>query len=208
MELRDYLLIIGRAWKLIVGTTLAIVIAILVWSVLQPLRYESGATIVVNKPNTVSQRTANYYQYDKYYSIQAASLYSDTLAAWLSSPSTAREIFEKAGLPVPDVSLTKLGRIFKPRQLPPVTLSISVTDEDKAKAEKLVNASVEVLKGKTDQQNQTDDVDHYFTIISGKTVTAPKKQDLAINSLIGLIGGLILGLILAFLSYYLRDTKK
>lgn len=206
MELRDYLKIIGRSWPLIIGTTLVITLLVVAWSVLQPVKYESAATLVVNKPNTVPQRAANYFQYDKYYSIQASSLYADTLTAWLSSPSTSKEIYEKAGLPVPEVSLKKLGRIFKPRRLPPVTLGVTVIDTDRDKAERLVNAAVAIMEQKTEEQRKGDDPDHYFTLISSPAVTAEARQDLLLNTIIGLVGGLLAGLVAAFLKEYLRRS--
>ncbi len=204
MELKDYLRMISRSWQLIIGITILVTALVLVWSVLQPVKYESSTTVVVNKPNPVSQRSVSFFQYDKYYSIQASSLFADTLTAWLSSPSTAKEIFEKAGFPVPDVNLRKMSRIFKPRRLPPATLNVTVVDKDREKAEKLVSAAVAVIEEKTEEQRKNDDPDHYFTIISGSMVTAAAKQDLLINTLVGLIGGLILGLIGGFLREYLR----
>lgn len=207
MELRDYLKILGQSWLSIALITLIVAVLTAVWSVAQPIKYESAITMMVNKPNTVPQRSANYFQYDKYYSIQASSLFADTLTAWLSSPSTAKEIYEKAGLTVPNVNLKKLGRIFKPRRMPPVALSVTVTDQDLDKAEKLVNAAADVLEEKTEQQRKGDDPDHYFTLISGSVVTAEAKPDLLLNTLIGLVGGFILGLIVAFLRAYLRQAK-
>lgn len=208
MELRDYLQIINRSKGLIALITLLITAAVIGWSVAQPVKYESSATIVVNKPNPVSQRDVAFYQYDKYYSIQAASLYADTLAAWLSSPGTAKEIYEKAGLPVPDVNLKKLSRIFKPRRLPPVSLSIAVKDQDRTKAEKLVNASIAILDERTQEQNKGDNADHHFNLIGGATVTAPARPDLAVNTIIGLIGGLLLSLIIVFLRHYLKEANR
>lgn len=206
MELRDYLLIIKKSWGLIVWITLLITIATIIWSVTQPIKYEAGVTIVVNKSNPVPQRNANFFQYDKYYSIQASSLQADTLAAWLTGPGTAQEIFAKAGYVVPDESLKKLGRIFKPRQLPPVTLIITLTDKDKTKAEKLVQATVTLLDEKTKEQRKNDDPDNYFSIISGPTVVAQAKQDLLVNTLLALLGGAIVGLIVAYLKHYLKES--
>lgn len=206
MELRDYLKIIGKYWLTIVGLTALVTIATIAWSVTQPVKYESSIVIAVNKPNTVPQRNASYFQYDKYYSIQASSLYADTLNAWLSSAGTAKEIYEKAGYAVPDVSIKKLGRIFKARRLPPVTLGVSVVDRDKEKAEKLVTAASQVLEARTEEQRKGDDPDHYFTLINDTIVTAEAKQDVPLNTAIGLIAGLILGFIVAFLRDYLRRS--
>ncbi len=206
MELRDYIKILRNSWAMITSITVIVALLTAAWSVIQPVKYESSATIVVNKPNPVPQRNASFYQYDKYYSIQASSLYADTLAAWLSSPQTAKEIFERAGYPVPNVNLKKLGRIFKPHRLPPVTLNVSVIDQDQTKAEKLAAAAVSVLQDRTLEQRKQDDPDNYFSLITGKPVAAESKQDLALNTIIGLIGGLILGLIAAFLRQYMKES--
>lgn len=205
MELKDYLKIIGKSWTTIFGIAALVTILITIWTMIQPLKYDASNTIVVNKPDPVSQRTATYYQYDKYYSIQASSLYSDTLAAWLSSPDTAKEIYEKADYPVPDVSLKKLAKIFKPRQQPPVTVSVTIRDQDKDKAEKLVNASIDVLKTKVAQQHASDAQGDYFEVFNGKTIVLPARQDLLLNMVIGAVAGLILGFMTAFLREYLRS---
>lgn len=204
MELKDYLKIVGRSWASIITITLVIGLATLVWSFMLPVKYESAVTVAVNKPNPVPQRAAQFYQYDKFYSIQASSLFADTLTAWLSSPGTTKEIFEKAALPVPEVSLRKLGKIFKPRRLPPVTLGITVIDRDKEKAERLVRAAVSVIDDKTAESRKNDDPDHFFTIIAGPIVTAENRPDININTLIGLIGGWLAGLVYVFIREYLR----
>lgn len=204
MELRDYLKIITKSWSTVLAFTLAFAILVAVWSVMQPIKYEAGVTIVVNKPSTVPQRSADYFQYDKYYSIQASSLFADTLTAWLSSAGTAKEIFETANLPVPDVSLRKLGRIFKPRRQPPVTLTITVKDVDRARAEKLVKAAVAVLEERTAEARKNDDPDHYFALIAGPSVIAEVRQDILLNSLIGALAGLTIGTVAVFLREYLK----
>lgn len=204
MELKDYIRIISKSWLMILIITLLVTLATVIWSKVQPLKYESGVTLVVNKPNTVPQRAVGYYQYDKFYSIEASSLYADTLTSWLSSAGTAKEIFEYAGLPVPNVSLKKLGRIFKPRRLPPVTIGVTVINKDRERAEKLVKAAVAVVEEKTEEQRRGDDPDHHFAIIAGPTVTAEVRQSIALNSLLGLIAGLIIGLAVAFLREYLK----
>lgn len=206
MELRDYLKILGRSWGLILTLTILVTAATIIWTKVTPVKYDSSVTMVVNKPNTVPQRTANYFQYDKYYSIQASSLFADTLTAWLSSPSTAKEIYEKAGLEVPDVSLKKLGKIFKPRRLPPVTIGITVTDKDKDRAEKLVKAAAAIMDEKTTQQHEGDDPDHYFTLISGPVATAQNKPDMAVNIILGVLGGLILSLVIVYVREYLKQS--
>jgi capsular polysaccharide biosynthesis protein len=205
MELKDYLKIIGKSWATIFGIAAIVTILVTIWTMIQPLRYDASNTIVVNKPDPVSQRDASYYQYDKYYAIQASSLYSDTLAAWLSSPDTAKEIYEKAGYPVPDVTIKKLAKIFKPRQQPPVTVSVTIRDQDKDKAERLVNAAVDVLKSKVDQQHASDAQGDHFEIFNGKTIVLPAREDLLLNMVIGAVAGLIVGFMTAFLKEYLRS---
>ncbi len=205
MELKDYMRIIAKSWSTIFGVAVVIALITIAWTLLQTPKWDASNTIVVNKANPVPQRGASYYQYDKYYSIQASSLYADTLGAWLSSPDTATEIYLTAGLPVPSVSLKKLAKIFKPRQQPPVTLNITVTDRDKTKAQTLVNAAVKVISSKVEKQRKADDPDQYFTLISGRTVVAENKQDIVVNTLLGLIGGLMVGFITAFLREYLHD---
>jgi capsular polysaccharide biosynthesis protein len=205
MELRDYLQLIRKSWLMIAVMALIVSVGSALWAQLQPVKYEASATIVVTKPNTVPQRSANYFQYDKYYSIQASGLYADTLAAWLSSAGTAEEIFIKAGYPVPSTSIKKLGRIFKPRRQPPVTITLNLVDPDRDKAQKLVNAAVTIMKEKTDLQQKTDDPENYFNIINGPTVLAEVRPDLVINTGVGLLAGLVLGFIVAFLREYLRQ---
>jgi capsular polysaccharide biosynthesis protein len=206
MELRDYLKILGNSWLTIALITLAAAGLAAAWSKAQPSKYESSVTMVVNKPNTIPQRSVEYFQYDKYYSIQASSLFADTLTAWLSSPSTAQEIYVKAGLPVPDVNLKKLSRIFKPSRMQPATISLTVREDEKVEAEKLINAAVAVMQDKTTQQHEGDDPDHYFSLISGAVATAELKQDTLLNVAIGLLSGLVLSLILVFMRDYLRRS--
>lgn len=205
MELKDYLKIITSSWSFILGVTVVTTLVFTIWSIMQPLRYDASNTIVVHKPDQVAQKTAAFYQYDKYYSIQASSLYADILASWLASPDTAKEIFEQADYPVPDVSLKKLTKIFKPRRQPPVTISVTIRDQDKEKAERLVNGAIEVLKNKVTLQQSNEVVGENFAIFNGKTIVVPARVDLLLNMVLGLIAGLLLGFTAAFTRQYLRS---
>lgn len=197
MELSLYWQIIKDRLKLIVTVLLIVWLGTAGYIVSQPTKYEASVTIAVNKPNPVSAREVSYFQYDKYYSLQASSLYADTLAAWLASPGTAQEIFQTAELPVPNISLKKLAKIFKPRRLPQVTLVVNVSDQDPERATRLIKAVVTTMNRKTAESQQNDNSDNYFNLLADTPVVAKVKTDYPLTIAISTLAGLIIGLSLA-----------
>lgn len=204
MELRDYLKIITRSAGLI--ASMAVLFAVLagIWSVRQPIRYESNAIIVVDKP-TIAPAGATEYQYDKYYALEASDLFADTLAVWLASPSTVQRIYTAAGYEVPEISLKKMARIFKVNRQPTSNVIVTIADTDETKSRKLIDAAVAVTDEYVISQRNDEDPSQFFTIDAGETVTGVLKQNTVINVILGLLAGLILGMILAFLRAYLKQ---
>ncbi len=205
MELGEYLRIIKNGSKVIIATALLLAVLAGIWAAMQPVKYQATSTVSVKKQNTVVQQSAPYYQYDEYYAIQASSYFSEALTAVMSSPGTIKEIYEKAGHPLSDVSIQALAKAIKVRRVPPVSLDMTVTDTDREKAESIVKTAVAVAAEKAELQNRDDATDDVFATVPGGLVIGKSKPDVVTTGIIGLIGGLLLGLIVVFLAHY---TKK
>jgi len=59
------------------------------------------------------------YQYDGYYALQAADIFSDTVASFFQSPENVVEIYKKAELPLPSEDFKILKKIFTAKKIAP-----------------------------------------------------------------------------------------
>lgn len=204
MELRDYLKIINQSIAVIISLFIIGSLAGYLWAKKQPIKYETSASAVVDKPSTAAA-AGDTYRYDKYYALQASGLFADSLAAWLSSPSGVYEAYEKAGLPVPDISLKKLSQTFRVNREPTSSLVVSIVDTDQLRGEKLANAAISAMEEQLIAQRSDEDPDQFFTLAKNQVVSGKVKVNPAVNLVLGALGGLILGLIYAFGRAYLKN---
>lgn len=204
MELKDYFKIIKQSLAVIIALFVLGGLGGYLWAKKQPIKYETSASAVVDKPSTAAA-AGETYRYDKYYALQASGLFADSLAAWLSSPSGVHEAYEKAGLPVPEISLKKLSQTFRVNREPTSSLVVSIVDTDQSRSEKLANAAMSALEEQLTAQRSDEDPDQFFTLAKNQVVTGKVKASPAVNSVLGALGGLILGLIYAFGRAYLKD---
>ncbi len=205
MELADYLKMMSKGWKSILTYVAILGVVAGVWAYLQPAKYQASATIVVAKKNNITQKTINYYQYDEYYAIQASGYFSESLASLMASPGTVKEIYDRAGYPLTDLSLQALTKAIKVRRVPPVSIEMVMVSTDKVRAEKIIETAIIVASEKTEAQRRNDDPNDAFVAVTGNVVTGFAKPSVIVNGIIGMIGGLILGMIVVFMNHY---TKK
>lgn len=125
MELHDYLALIRRSnrWLLgivVVATTLtAFVVA------RSPLTYEGSAAVTVYQDVPGQTQPSAPYQFDSYYTVQAASLIAEQLKNRLTDPSFVAAIFTRAAVQPPPGRLTTLSRVFTAKRLEPAGILVT-----------------------------------------------------------------------------------
>lgn len=203
MELRDYFKLIGRHkvifWTIVVLCGLSAVI----WTSIQPKSYLASTTFTVNKSSSISQKDSTTYLFDNYYNIQSAGLFSQIVTTWFESPSLVTEIYQKAGLPVPNVSQKKLAKTFKAIREEPATINVNLTGTSPEELNKLLNSAATVLQEKTDELGKTGDTT--YDLAKFTPVVTDNSPNLVLNAIIGLFSGLFLAILLVLGVEYFKE---
>lgn len=207
MELREYFRIIGKYQWLFWAVIIVMVVATFLFSRFQPKSYLASTTLTVNKSSALKQSQIDYYLFDNYYNIQSSGLFSQIVTSWFESPAVVKEIYKKADIPLPEVSQKKLIKIFKAVRKEPATINVSFSGSDKDETEKLINAAAEVMQEKTNELGKADR-DNVYDIIKFTPIVSETTPNLWLNTLIGLLAGLILGVIFVLAIDYFRGGRK
>lgn len=205
MELRDYLKLINKN-KIIFWVVVALCgLSALVWTMSLPKTYLASTTFTVNKSSSISQKDSTTYLFDNYYNIQSAGLFSQIVTTWFESPSLVTEIYQNAGIPVPNVSQKKLSKTFKAIREEPATINVNLTGTSKDELNKLLNSAATVLQEKTNDLSKSGD--SLYDLAKFTPVVSDNSPNLILNTIIGLFAGLFLAALLVLGVEYFKEGK-
>ena len=205
MELRDYFKIIGRHLTVFIVIVIIGGISAFTFTKTQPTTYTASTTFTVNKNSALKQSQTSYYLYDNYYNVQSAGLFSQIVTTWFESPSLVKEIYNKAGIDLPNVSQRKLSKTFKAVREEPATINVTISGDDKDKLDKLINAAAAVLQDKTNELGKNQD--SYYEIAKFTPIVSQNTPSLWLNTLIGLMAGILVGAIVALGIAYFKEEN-
>jgi capsular polysaccharide biosynthesis protein len=206
MLLRDYLKIIGQAWKSILIIIVMVILATAIFTKLAKSSYDSMISLTVNKISPKVEGQTNYYQYDSYYAISSADYLANIIQSWVSSPAVVNQVFSKAQIELPKSSLKKLSKVFravKQGQTPVVDISYQSNNVEESK--KLLTEFIGVIKEKAKNYQINPSADLLFDIQSTEPVVVESRPSMGLNLLLGLLGGAILGICWALLVDHIKS---
>lgn len=199
MELRDYVKIIGRHFWLLLVVILFITLGTFYYTLKMPESFDGSVSINVNKAE--DKLTSQEYQYDKYYAFQASSYLADTILNWLQDPSNVIKIYDAANLNLPTDKLNKLTKMIKAKKKPPATINITTSALDEITVKNLLNSTTDFIDKKM-QSEIVSDLGGNFKLSYSSPAILKHQKSLLVNSFIGFIVGLVLGLALVFVVEY------
>lgn len=206
MELRDYFKIVGRYLVLFLIIVILSGASAFWWTKSQPQSYLASTTVTVNKASTLDQKNVNYYLYDNYYNVQSAGLFSQIVVSWFESPSLVEEIYQKANVALPNIAQSKLSKTFKAVRQEPSTINVSISGTNKDELNKLINASTEVLQ--TETNKLSPDSASAYELATFPSIVTNNNPNVILNTLVGLIAGILVGFFLILGIEYFRSEKK
>ena len=112
MEVKDYIRFLSKNYIAVIIITLTFALITYLITIAQPNTYQSSASLEVIKLETKPQSETPYFQYDNYYSYQAASAASDNLIGWIESAATVAQVYNKAGYQIPSANIKDLSKTF------------------------------------------------------------------------------------------------
>lgn len=202
MELNNYIKIIGKKFWFFLGTLIVIISATALFSLNKPSQWDASAMVNINKIG--ESQKEEFYQYDRYYSLSASSLFGDSLLSWLADPSFVTEVADQSAVDVKNLKLKKLSKVINAKKYPPASVLITYSSTDKEKANSFIKAVISKLEKKMADLRQNDQTNN-FQLDFNQPIVVERQVSLAYNLLISLLTAIIVGLTLVFsLEYFCK----
>jgi capsular polysaccharide biosynthesis protein len=205
MEFRDAKRIFLKHKTLTIGLIMVVMVGAYLWQYLQPVQYVTSMSFAVNR---VSKQQTTEYQYDGYYAIQAADLFSQTLVSWLQTPSVLVEIYSKAGIQTNDSSFRSLTSRFKTKKYSSQNVVVTYSASSEEQATKLGSALSDVVQQKTESANTTPDSQSLFQIAASKPVIIRSTPDPILIGAASFVVGVALALFLVPFAAYVAASSR
>lgn len=202
MNTSEQLQWLRRQMGIILLLTVIVAAASGVWTAFQPVTHKASLAFTVNRIN--KQDTLDY-QYDGYYAIQASDLFSQTVVSWFLTPSFVLEVYDRAEVAPAIDSLEKFTSRFKTRKYSAQNIVVAFTERDEQTAEGISAAVVSLVEERAAELNQTSDRKALFEVVGSQPVIVEQRPSVVINSVIGLVAGLLIGFGFVYLRRYLTS---
>lgn len=197
MELREYLEILLRRWP-IWATLLVVGVGLGVAKLaLQPVEYESYASISIIK-NTVApaERTADF-QFDNFYALQSSQLLTQMAAGWLADAVFVADIYRRANIELPDVAIGRYQRLISTASLSGPTFQIATRAKSLDEAI-VITATAQTMALERLESLKTTGVVGTFQVLSTTPIAKKRPRSATIPVGIGAVAGGLFGLITTF----------
>lgn len=205
MELRDYLLIIGRRWVALVVTTLVVTGAFLAYAATRPVSYQAVASYSFIKKAETAPSENSQYHYDAYYALQSDQLLASLASGWLAEPNNVANIYTNAHVVMPGGDFAQASQLIKTQTLAGASLDIVTKADTAAQAMALASATTTFVKNRVAQLETTNSLGP-ITVLATDPVSQQSAAHVGLTTAVGVVVGLILGLILVFLIEYLKPS--
>jgi len=168
------------------------------------VEYDTSISFAVNR--TSRQETPDY-QFDGYYAIQAADLFSQTIVSWFSTPSVLLEMYESAGIDPEITSIDSFSNKFKTRKYSPQNIVLRFSEATHDRAEQISESIINTARARASALNRASDQEALFEVVASDPVIVEKQPNVPLKTVLGLISGLIIGLIIAIGIHYLKPRQ-
>ncbi|MFA6512464.1 MAG: hypothetical protein WCV86_05075 [Patescibacteria group bacterium] len=206
MELNDYQLVFKRfIAAMIIITVLGGLAGFLVSSIVQDVVYDTSISFAVNR---ISRQDTPDYQYDGYYAIQAADLFSQTIVSWFSTPSVLLEMYRNAGIEPEITSIDAFSNKFRTRKYSSQNIVLRFHEATRERAEQISQSIIETAQARVKELNKTSNQEALFDVVASEPVIVEKQPNVIFSTLLGLIAGFIIGMIVAIGLHYLRPQHE
>lgn len=194
MEFREYLRIFKKQKNIIINSIVILAVLATALSLAKPESYDSDLILLISRNGT--QETGDY-KYDGYYAVQASDIFADNVSQWLGSASLAKEIYSRAGVESDSGTLKSLTKLFAAKKLSSQYVEVRYATADSQSAVKLARAIADVLGERAEALRTASSEEISFKIIYNDPLTIKSPNNLPLNIVLAILGGLFLGIFLA-----------
>jgi len=199
MELKEYIKIIKNNLKLIFVITLITSFSAFLFSSLQPIKYETSLSLLLSKDG--SQLTDDF-KYDGYYALEASGILADSIVQWTKSPELVSSVYQKAQIDGKFKNLKSYTKKIIAKKMSPQYIEVKFETNNIDQANKISIAIIDEINGKIQKMKNDSEGEIAFLISNENPITIKKEQNIFLNSIIGLISGIMLGIFLVFFRKY------
>lgn len=193
MELKEYIAIFKKHFKLFLLATALIMAAIIIFQSAKPLTYKTSLALNITRDG--SQKTDDY-KYDEFYRLQADERFADTVVRWMALPGITADICDEAGV--------SKNKKFKAKRFSSQVIEITYITSDVKTAQKLSDSIIKVLNRETEKLNEFQKNEAWFKILGSRPIITNNKPDLWKTALVGLLIGAFLGFWAILIKHYLE----
>lgn len=204
MNLKDYLKVIKEKIIFIIIIAILCGVLSLVLGLMQKDSFDSSILMTIHR---AEREKSEDFQYDNYYSIQSAEYLSNTVTGWIETPEVITLVYKEAGIEDEMGDAYREAKNVKTKQLSSHLISVRLNNEDRERVEKLSKSLVDVVNKKVETLEVDSDGNSSFSIESEEPIITLKKYNPYFVGIFGLLGGVFIGMGLAFLREYLREEE-
>jgi uncharacterized protein involved in exopolysaccharide biosynthesis len=195
MELRELIQIFQKQYKTFWLLAFIFILLGLAWQYLPPESFKTELSLNITRQG--KQDTAEY-QYDDFYRLQADERFADTAVRWLGSAMVLENIKKDAQI---DGNLK-----IKSQRLSSQYINVTFVTNKLADSKKISDAITKELNRDTDELNQFQKQENWFTIIGGDPVVTKNELPISKLLLLSLLAGLFFGFWGVLIKHYLKNN--
>ena len=199
MELKEYLKIVKKNFKLIIIIGIITAVSAFVFSVAQPIEYETSLSLTIAKDKT---QTTDDFKYDGYYALQSSEIMANSIEQWLKSPETVNAIYRRAQVDSEFKNIKSYTKKFIAKKMSSQYVEVKFKSSATEEAKKISTATTEIINAKVEKLKESSEQEISFLVSSENPVIVESRPDAILNLIIGLISGMALGVFVVFLRRY------
>jgi capsular polysaccharide biosynthesis protein len=192
MELKEYILIFKKHYKLFWLIVALTMFAGIAFQFLRPINYKANLTLNITRVG--SQETSDY-KYDDFYRLQADERFADTIVRWLGSPRILEDIKNNSGVN------GWQAKIKAQRLSSQMIQAVYYVDGPKI-GKQLSDSILKVLNQETEKLDEDQNEKTWFRVIGSEPVVILNQFRTGYVLLISLMLGFFLGFWGVMLKHY------
>lgn len=201
MELKEYLVIIKKEYKIIILIAFLVAISTFLFSINKKTTYETSLALFVDK-NTTQQ--TDDFKYDGYYALQTSEILVDNISAWIKSPTIVALIYQESKIDQNFENIKSYTKKFTTKKMSSQYIEINFQTDSEEDAKKLSTTIINMTKNKVKSLEKDSLEELAFSINNENPVIIKNKSELFLNSFFGFVSGIFLGIFIVFLRRYLK----
>lgn len=203
MELRDFLKLISRGKRWVLGPAVVVTVAVFLVSSYWPVSYRASATVYVQK--TPEEPQAGDYTYDGYYAQQSAEAYTDTVQGFLQSLDILKRAAEIAALPSDTPRLSFYKKRIKSEKVAPQLIAVSISLRDAQQAQDLVVALAQATQERARVLNQAGERGMMVDLVTARPLLQEQRPLAWLNATVAFGATLVIAAAALTVGYYLKN---